>query len=892
MADDGTRDVTSGAGGSYVASIGDVLAKNYEVLGKVGEGGMGIVYRARDLRLGRIVALKFLPDQLVASDRDKRHFLNEARTASVLDHPNIGVIHGVDETLDGRHFIVMAFYEGESLAQRLRRVGKLSLNEAVDIAAQMASGLGEAHAHKIIHRDIKPSNVMITPQGVVKIVDFGIAREIEQTMTRTSTAFAGTPDYMSPQQTMGDTLDHRTDLWSLGVVLAEMATAQNPFRRERTSATMFAIMNTPPRGINELPQDLQQVVYRALAKEPEDRYQGADEFLQDLHALAPQLDDTTSSTGRRTAKTSSRLRRSMERASISAWQPDVLRKPFWQQWRFGVLAVVVIVLGLLALPSVRERLVLTSSNAAPMHVAVLPFTNIGNLPENQALADGLMDSLAGELSNLKIGDKSLWVVPTSEVRRLNINDPAAALKQLGATLVVKGSVARDGQDVRLNVSLIDTKDMRQIGSSGNLEDRAGDFAALQNEAVAKLAQLMKINVTADMLRNTGGSVVPSAYEQYLSANGYMQRYDKPGNLDLAIKSLEQAVKADPRFALGYGQLAEAYRLQYVRNQNPRHLNEAHANAEKALELDDRLPAVYVTLGRLHLKTGHYDLAVQEFRKALDLDPRNSTALIGIAHSYETAGRMKDAETAFQQAADAQPDNWDSYEELGLFRSRQGKYPEAIAAYKRALDLTPDNAQLYLNLGGTYLESGDPKLLPDAEQALKKALALDASYAAYANLGVLYGQEKRYAEAAQMTEKALAINGNDYLVWDNLAGYYKWLNQSDNLRQVRAKMVPLVEAAAARDPRNAMAQAVLANVYAEQGAKEKAQVRIRSAYQFAPDDPQVLQVLAEAAEKLGDRKAALEYTSHALQKGATIDSFTADADLQALLKDPQLRLPGK
>ena len=892
MADDGTGDVTSGAGGSYVASIGDVLAKNYEVLGKVGEGGMGIVYRARDLRLGRIVALKFLPDQLVASDRDKRHFLNEARTASALDHPNIGVIHGVDETLDGRHFIVMAFYEGESLAQRLKRVGKLSLNEAVDIAAQMASGLGEAHAHKIIHRDIKPSNVMITPQGVVKIVDFGIAREIEQTMTRTSTAFAGTPDYMSPEQTMGDTLDHRTDLWSLGVVLAEMATAQNPFRRERTSATMFAIMNTPPRGINELPQDLQQVVYRALAKEPEDRYQGADEFLQDLQALAPQLDDTTSSTGRRTPKTSSQLRRSMERASISAWQPEVLRKPFWQQWWFGVLAVLVIVLGLLALPAVRERLVLTTSSAAPMHVAVLPFTNIGNLPENQALADGLMDSLAGELSNLKVGDKSLWVVPTSEVRRLNVNDPAAALKQLGATLVVKGSVARDGQDVRLNVSLIDTKDMRQIGSSGNLEDRAGDFAPLQNEAVAKLAQLMKINVTADILRNTGGSVVPSAYEQYLSANGYMQRYDKPGNLDLAIKSLEQAVKADPRFALGYGQLAEAYRLQYVRNQNPRHLNEAQANAEKALELDDRLPAVYVTLGRLHLKTGHYDLAVQEFRKALDLDPRNSTALIGIAHSYETAGRMKDAETAFQQAADAQPDNWDSYEELGLFRSRQGKYPEAIAAYKRALDLTPDNAQLYLNLGGTYLESGDPKLLPDAEQALKKALALDASYAAYANLGVLYGQEKRYAEAAQMTEKALAINGNDYLVWDNLAGYYKWLNQSDNLRQVRAKMLPLVEAAAARDPRNAMAQAVLANVYAEQGAKEKAQVRIRSAYQFAPDDPQVLQVLADAAEKLGDRKAALEYTSRALQRGATIDSFTADADLQALLKDPQLRFPGK
>lgn len=190
-----------------------------------------------------------------------------------------------------------------------------------------------------------------------------------------------------------------------------------------------------------------------------------------------------------------------------------------------------------------------------MHVAVLPFTNLGNDPANEALADGLMDSLAGELSNLKVGDKSLWVVPTSEVRRLKVTDPSAALSQLGATMVVKGSVAREGQDVRLNVSLIDTRDLRQLGSA-NLEDRAGDFATLQNDAVSRLARLMNLNVTSDMLRNTGGSVVPAAYQQYLQANGYMQRYDKPGNLDLAIKSLDMAVEADPRFALGYAQLGK------------------------------------------------------------------------------------------------------------------------------------------------------------------------------------------------------------------------------------------------------------------------------------------------------------------------------------------------
>ena len=290
MDDDGTLGRLSEPGMSSGAAVGDIVAKNYEILGRVGAGGMGVVYRARDLRLERIVALKFLPLEIVASERDKRHFLNEARTASALDHPNIGVIHGVEETADGRSFIVMAFYEGESLAERIFRAGTLPLSEAVDIATQMACGLGEAHARHIIHRDIKPSNVMITPQGIVKIVDFGLARAVEQTATGTH-GIAGTVDYMSPEQAMGEPLDHRTDLWSLGVVLAQMVTGQNPFHREKASATIFAIMNAAPRRMNDVPLEMQQVIYRALAKEADGRYQSAAELLTDLDAIAAQNRD-------------------------------------------------------------------------------------------------------------------------------------------------------------------------------------------------------------------------------------------------------------------------------------------------------------------------------------------------------------------------------------------------------------------------------------------------------------------------------------------------------------------------------------------------------------------------------------------------------------------------
>jgi eukaryotic-like serine/threonine-protein kinase len=890
MGDDGSPNEFTAGGTPPGAAVGEVVGKNYEILDLAGAGGMGLVYRARDRRLQRIVALKFLPSQITASERDKQRFLNEARTASALDHPNIGVIHGVEETADGRAFIVMGFYEGESLADRIHRTGALAPAEAVDIATQIACGLAEAHKHNITHRDIKPSNIMITPQGVAKIVDFGLARVSEQTITG-SFGPVGTVDYMSPEQALGEPIDQRTDLWSLGVVLVEMVTGQNPFHRERASATIFAVVNAAPKRMTGVPLELQEVIYRALSKDAATRYQNAAEFVADLDNVAPQVSGASAAVTKR-SRPSSALRRSIERASLPSWQPEVPARPWWRTWWAGLCAVAVVLLALLAIRPLRERLQSPFSSAPQeMHVAVLPFTNLGNDPDNQALADGLMESLAGELSNLKLGDKSLWVVPTSEVRRLKVTDPSAALNQLGATMVVKGTVDREGQDVRLNVDLIDTRNMRQVGSV-NVEDAAGNFATLQNDAVAQLARLMNINVTADMLRNTGGSVGPAAYQQYLSATGYMQRYDKPGNLDLAIRALQSAVKTDPRFALGYSQLGEAYRLKYVREQNPAWLNEALANCQKAVELDDRLPSVYVTLGNIHNKTGEYTLAMQEFQRALELDPRNSPAVLGLAKSYEKAGRVPDAEAAFKKAADLRPDSWDGYEELGLFYNRQAKYPQAIAAYKRALEITPDNAQVYLNLGGAYIEAGDPKQFPQAEQALKKSLAMNPSYAVYANLGSLYAIEKKWAEAADVAEKALALNSNDYLVWDNLAAYYKWLNQKDKLEQVRARMLPMVESRVASDPRDAMAQAVLANLYAEKGMKAQALTRIRSAEELSPNDPEVLQEVGDAAEKLGDRKAALGYINRALQKGATVDSLDSDPDLQELVKDPGVKLPAK
>ncbi len=869
-------------------AAGELVAANYKILGMAGAGGMGVVYRARDLKLERNVALKFLPADLISNDTERQRFLREARTASSLDHPNIGVIHGIEETGDGRTFIVMAYYEGQSLAQEIRN-GPIAPRKAVKIAIQIARGLADAHARQIVHRDIKPSNVMLTGSGAVRIVDFGIAH-VMSAQTASHTGITGTVAYMSPEQSLGKLVDQRTDIWAVGVVLGEMVTGINPFRRDTIPATLLAILNEGPQGLDAVPLQLREIIYTALSKDPEKRYQQCSDLIHDLEAVEPTLADdttTTSPTTSRSTKSSTTSRRALEEASRPSWAPAPRKSGPWMLWVGGVVAVALLAITtLLLIPSTRNRLRAAFLPGAQKHVAVLPFDNIGNNPENDTLVQGLMDSLSGRLSNLDVGNQSLWVVPTSEVRRRKITDPADALKALGANLVVKGSVERDGKSVRLHVNLIDTNRMRQIGSA-EVEDQAGDLSNLENEAVAKLARLMDITVTADMLRKTGGAVSPAAYESYLTALGYMQRYDKPGNLDLAVTALENSVKTDPRFALGYAQLGEAYRLKYLVDPDLTWLNEAEANCRKAAQLDSRMPAVYVTLGMIHDTTGKRDLALQEFQHALDIDPRNPAALTGLAHTYENSGRIADAEAAFQKAAALRPDDWDGINTLGNFYDRQNKFPEAIAQYQRALQLTPDNAQVLLNLGAAYIDSSDPKYFDAAQQALKKSIDLAPSYPAYANLGALYLGQRRYAEAAAATEKALQLNDNDYTVWLNLLNDYEWLKDTVKVESVRKRALPLVEQAVRLKPQDAVAQSTLALLFAKDKQREKALTRVQTSLALSPDDTQVLSNVADTYEILGDRHRALEYLEKALQKGYSVDQAKGDPDMQGMLQDPAL-----
>jgi serine/threonine-protein kinase len=890
-------------------SAGQAVGGNYEILGVAGSGGMGVVYRALDRRLNRTVALKFLPSELSSSPRDQERFLREARTASSLDHPNIGVIHAIEETADGHGFIVMAYYDGQSLARRIKE-GPLSELDAVDVAIQMARGLAEAHSRHIIHRDIKPSNVMMTSSGAVRIVDFGLAQVTTQ-QTATSSGATGTINYMSPEQALQKGADHRTDIWSLGVTLAEMLTGRNPFEGEGVSATLLAILNDPPRQMHGITVELQEIVYHTLAKDVGARYQSMAELLADLErvrsllpASAPVADSGSvtmpypgigrvsgssavstkaSSKGSSKPISSARFRRAVSQASQSALpqlQDARARSSRLLLAAYVLGAVVVIAVALLLITPVRERLAGIFLSSSQKHIAVLPFENVSGDAGDAVLVAGLIDSISDRLSNLDAGRQSLWVVPGSEVRRLKIVDPQQALQQFGATLAVKGSVNKHGQFIQLTVELIDTRNQRQVGSA-ELEDSSGDIAALENRAVSSLARLMNLKTPGAETQQATSSSAPGAYENYLTALGYMQRRDKPGNVDKAIDLLQKSIALDPKFAVSYAELGEALRTKSAISRDPKWLPQAEAYCSTSLKLNPDLPGAYVTLGLIH-RDRQQDLALQEFQRALSLDQRSADAESGMGSLYETLGRLPEAEAAFQKAIALQPEDWEKYEALANFYDRHNRRAEAIVQLQHAQQLSPDNGQVMINLASVEIDSGDPKLFPSIEVLLKKAITLDPSYAAYADLGQLYSEEGRYAEAAAVTEKALTIDDHDYLVWANLINFYESLDQKDKTDRAREKAIVVLERVIKANPRDATAHSLLADEYAHSQHRQQALEQIQSAYALAQDDPQILGDIADAYEGLGDQARALETIKTALQKGLPMDQLKSDPEAKGLI----------
>ena len=397
-----------------------------------------------------------------------------------------------------------------------------------------------------------------------------------------------------------------------------------------------------------------------------------------------------------------------------------------------------------------------------------------------------------------------------------------------------------------------------------------------------LQQWPRLGIRPEALQNT------VAYESYLRGLELLARYDKPENLDAAMQAFEHTTKADPRFALAFAALGESYWNKYLLDPDQNWIDRATAACKRATEINNQLPAVYVTLGRIHDGTGRHELALQEFQRALDLDHKDADALLGLADSYARVGRSQEAEDTYKRAAAMRPENWSGHYRLGSFYFQQGRFEEAEYQFRKVIELTPDNAQAHSSLGIALMQR---TLLDEAETELKKSIDLRPTYFAFSNLGLVYFTQKHWADAVTMLNAALKLNRNDFRVWANLAVAYEWLNQNTKAAEAFREELARLEPIAKLRPEDSSLQCELALLYSKQHLRQKTISGVQAALAQTPQDAEVLSCAGESYLNLGDRSQALNYVAKALEKGLPVRDLEQNPTLHNLLSDPALRVPG-
>jgi serine/threonine protein kinase/tetratricopeptide (TPR) repeat protein len=844
---------------------------HYEILERIGEGAMSVVYKARDVRLGRFVALKFLHFQLCVEEEGKQRFLHEARAVSALDHPNICTIYDIDEAESGQLFIVMAYYRGENITQKIAG-GPMPLRDALDIAIQSAQGLAKSHKEGIIHRDIKPANIMVTQEGIVKVLDFGVAKLVNLRITPAG-ATLGTPAYMSPEQILSKpNVDHRSDIWSLGVVLYEMLSGQLPFQQQYPQALQYSILSDPPESLRklraDLPEELEHIItVKALAKDPDERYQSVDELLVDLRALQRMLPagTTTTSTGKRPPR------------------PTWDRKLGPRGRRVAWAAAVTFVLALL-FPLAGQRLFGERCLWAPAwftacqvpvdkHVSMLSFENLGGDPASQAFGDGLVQSFTSKLTKLASFHDSLCVHP-----------PRSDQQVFGGGLALSGTVERTGTTVRLNLKLSNAQSglpLRALATENDILD-VNAVSALQDRLVEQMAALMEIEFPAQarVALAAGGTTIPGAFESYIEGLGYLGRDD----IDNAESRFQQALASDQYYALAQIALGDVYRRRYELTKQQPWADQARQNCLKAIEHNDQLDGAYLTLGRVYSRTGQGDQAVVAFRRALDLNPLDFDTQRELANAYIATVAVQEAESVYLQAIESRRNCWRASNRLGVFYDGYGRYDEAEKQFRKVIEVAPKSPIGYTNLGLLYI-----KIERDQEAAkmLETSLQIQELPRTYLNLGVAYFHQGCYADAARTMVKAVDLGLNDYRTWGDLAEAYLMVPElADRAPGAFRQAIALAEEETAKSPADAEGRSLLANYYARLRDNEKALAAISDALRLGPNNVNVLFQAALVHEMAGQRDRALETLEAALRAGYSLKEVRQSEPLKPLRSDPR------
>ncbi len=875
-----------------IFAVDDLIVDRYKVLRFIAKGGMGQVYEVNDMELKSRVALKTIAPERASSRRQVERFRQEIQLARTVGHPNVCRVFDLGRQKDERHgevlFLTMEFVPGETLSARLRREGPMSCEQAMPLIRQMVAGLSAAHEVTVVHRDFKPGNVMLLPEGSgpgLKITDFGLATNPEQqiTISGTSPEVVGTPAYMAPEQFRGQ-CSNRTDIYALGVTVFQMLTGtlpasyESPFRgsgsgsnklpgkahpsggkAQSDSGKLKAIgakpQSTESETTKRIGQRWRDAITKAMAANPEARFESVEEFWCALSGERP-----VGHAGWEAIAHGARRHRWLYAASVCAvlaaialFAAGIIRNPFH--------------------PKPQER-----------HLAVLPFLNIGNDPTDKAFAEGISETLTSRLSQLERFQKSFWVVPAGDAR--TVKSPEEAHRNLDVNLAVTGSVQSTQDGVEVTANLIDAANHRQLASrtlhvpSITLED-------LQQQVWEAVADMLDLQVPAEVKKELaeGGTSHPDAYRLYEEGNGYL--HGNKTDPDRAIDLFTKALAIDPNYALAYAGLGGAYGSKYSRTNDPQWAAQATLNAGRAVELNDKLIPVRMTLAAVYERTGQLDKALAEYKRVLEQDPTVTEAEQSEARVYRNQGHFHEAEELYKHAISRHSTYWPGYDSLGELYYSTGRFNEAIQQFQTAVDLAPDDPGPYFNLGGAYLALGR---YDDAIDVLKKGLSIKSSAMGWTNLGASYMYLGKWQEAADAMKRATKLRPHTDTVWRNLGDAYDQIpSRLADAREAYQKALETANEELKVDPKDPNVLSYVALYQAHLGQAGAAEDYIQRALQVAPKDSDVLFTAAIVYELNGHRDLALKAVADAVKAGYSVEEIDKEPELRALHNDPRYKV---
>jgi Flp pilus assembly protein TadD/TolB-like protein/predicted Ser/Thr protein kinase len=854
---------------------------HYEILEKLGAGGMGEVWLARDSRLDREVAIKVLSPEVAADPERLERFRREAKAVAALNHPNIITIHSVEEENDVP-FFTMEYVEGETLS-RLIQKGGLDPERFLELAIPIADAVSAAHESGVTHRDLKPGNIMVTNRGQLKVLDFGLAKvtredpeevhsdsHLETEFLTSEGQVLGTTPYMSPEQLMGRPVDQRSDIFSLGTILYAMATGTHPFKADSSAEVISSILSYHPPEVSEikdgLPDYLSDVIKRCLEKDPEDRYQSARGLEDDLESLR---DGFRSDIGSQTV---------VIRDSLRTWQ---------KRARFprGALAVAAVVAAVLIGAVFIGRV--GSKQPAPLRtLAVMPFSNLTGDAELDQLAEGVSAGLANRLRE----EQGLQVVGRSEARSARDRGPGELAEELGIGSVVDGEILEEGSRLESTVRLTDTATGLVLWS--HTYSAPGEEVYGKTRSMAKdLATFLTIPFSSEDRWRLASEPEGTgrAFDYYVTGQRFLDRVDDPRGPDAAADNFRQALRLDEDFALAHVGLSEALWQIYIRDLDRGALEEAEDHAEKARENDPEMPEAHLALARIYRTTGRNDAAVQEMETVLAKHPRPDKVQRELSRSYERVGDLEEAERALRAAAALRPDDWASWNSLGNFLARCGRYEESRDAYVTAAEVAPPDVLMPREkLATSTFQAGDIDAAIEIYESLPKPIRSPRLASNLATAYFFSGHPERWERAEENYLLAVRLNPQDALYQSNLGDLYQRLDRPGEAQERYELACDLLEMRVADDPDDPYLLSDLATFSAKASRCDRALSLVSRARELLPDTGPNAHVLAYVYALCGEEDAAIEALTRAIALGEPAELISQEDEFRSLRDRPDFQ----